>query len=221
MMMMSLPAMPPRSHLVDDFANRAAGSLVGNGWSNMDASTNINWTVEADGTSLSGRRLLVDKTTSDAMRRLKFDIAETPDDVEVLALVKVLATDSDNSVGQINLRNNTPATGYYVDVSLDPGEVHAIVRITSATTAVALDEDSFNFDTSNWFWVRFRAIGTSLSAKRWQLGTAEPASFQLTATDANVASGAVAIGSYMASLNHQVAFFSVGLDGATAPGPQG
>lgn len=222
MMMMSLPAMPPRSHLVDDFGNRATGSLVGQGWSNVDASTNINWTVETDSGSLSGKRLLIDKTTSNATRRLKFDAAGTPGSVEVLARIKVTGTSGDEAIGQVNVRAVSGPGGYFSPLYVYVGsDFHNVSRITGEGTTDLLDDGAFDFNTTDWFWCRFRAIGSSLSVKHWASGSTEPSSFQLTATDSNVTTGAVALGAYLSTINQYADFFSVALDGATAPGPAG
>jgi hypothetical protein len=224
MLMMCLPPMPPRSHLVDDFANRAAGSLVGQGWSNLDAGTdNATWTVSSDSASLSGKKLTIDKTTSDARRRLSFDIAGTPADVEVLVrfkLAQIPADDFDNTA-QINVRANS-TTGYYCDLFLNASAVgrHGLQRITGLTTAAVIDTGDFDFNTTDFTWCRFRVVGTSLKSKCWFYGDPEPA-FENDASDANLASGAVALGTFYTDANWDVDFFSVALGGATAPFPAG
>lgn len=221
MMMMSLPAMPPRSHLVEDFGSRSLGSLVGQGWSHVDNTTAINWTVEADGASLSGRRLLVDKTTSDAIRRISFDLAGSSANVDVLVRLKAVnAPSSGENICQVNVRAGTEA-GYFLDFGFAAGaENHGLWEITGLDTSAEIEKEAFNYDTSGWFWARIRANGTSIQGKHWADGDPEPA-FSLSGTDATFASGKVALGSYFAGLNHQVDYFSVGLSGATAPGPAG
>jgi hypothetical protein len=221
MMMMSLPAMPPRSHLVDDFGNRADGSLVGQGWSSLGSATNISWTISADGAALSGKKLLVNKTSSDAIRRLSFDAAGSVSDVEVLARVKLLNLPAtDTNAAQINIRADSD-DGYFANLGDISGtEKSVIAEITGADTSDVLDSANFNYNTTDYVWCRIRMVGTTIQSKHWVYGTSEPA-FANSATDASLASGVVALGSYYENNNHEVDYISVAVGGATAPFPAG
>jgi hypothetical protein len=226
MMMMALPATPPRSDLVEDFSDRATGSLVGQGWSLMDGATAVNFTVQADGTSISGRSVLIDKTTSDAMRRITIDRVGAVGSVEVLARIKFTETvNFDN--GQVNIRANAAPSGVFFNISgtgfsgTAEDNLKQLWRLTSATTAVLIDSEAFVHAVDTWYWVRLRGSSSTFSAKIWEDGSVEPA-FQITGTDASApATGQVGMGSFESDDNFVFDYFSVALNGATAPFPQG
>lgn len=219
--------MPPRSHLVDDFANRSAGSLVGQGWTVLGASTAVNFTVETEGTSLSGRRVLMDKTTSDLGRKIAFDAAGTPDDVEVLARVKMTETVNFEN-GYVNVRASAvPDTTAFCYISGNGSGIPAanrnklwFDRIISGGSPATIGTAAFSHSVDVWYWMRVRANGTTFSAKIWEYGSAEPA-FMISDTAAEPTSGAVAMGCFESDDNYVFDYFSVGLDGATAPFPAG
>lgn len=217
-MLAMMPPMPPRSHLVEDFSGRATGSLVGQGWSHLDASTNVSFTVALSGASISGRRVDVDKTVSEETRRLSFGLAGSPADVEVL--VRVLPDEfSANSNTQVNVRATAAPGGYYAElISGSQG----ILRITGENEATYIDDAAISLTADIWYWRRVRINGSNFMARTWQYGTSEPSSWQVSGTaSGGPASGAVGMGTYDDALDYAFDYFSVALDGATAPFPAG
>ena len=72
-----------------------------------------------------------------------------------------------------------------------------------------------------WFWLRVRVTGTTLRARYWLDGVAEPATWPLEVTDTTYAApGGFALASMMPDANHyaDLDFLSVVDEGATAPG---
>lgn len=226
MLMMCLPPVPPRSHLVEDFSDRAAGSLIGQGWSHLDATTNVTWTVEADTGSLSGRRVVVDKTTSDGLRRVVLDRVGVVGDVEVLARVK-FTEEVNFENGQTYIRANSAPDGIFANVtgtSVDGSEFDnklIISELTGASSVDNLNAAAFTHAVDVWYWVRVRGISTAFSAKIWESGTSEPA-FMVSDTEAGApATGSVGMGCFESGDNYVFDYFSVAVGGSTAPGPAG
>ncbi len=71
--------------------------------------------------------------------------------------------------------------GYFVHFHRDIGDNDAFLRGPGGL----IDSDAAaGFSISTWHWVIIEVNGSSVQAKWWALGTAEPGSFQLSGTDA-------------------------------------
>lgn len=73
-----------------------------------------------------------------------------------------------------------------------------------------------------WLWNRLRVNGTTVQVRSWQDGQSEPGTWLMTATDSSVTSGGLAGIIFTATSGVptiQIDFFSVGLNGFSAPGP--
>lgn len=80
--------------------------------------------------------------------------------------------------------------GYYADVR---STTNRLYRVTSGTFT-QLDSFATSLKaTGEWYLTRFRFVGTSLQAKTWLESSAEPGSWDVSATDSDHSSGAVAL----------------------------
>lgn len=89
-------------------------------------------------------------------------------------------------------------------------------RRIGTTAGGVLDSNAFSWSTGTWYWIRMRSIGSQFMAKIWT--GSEPSGWQLTASDSTVPAGPCGV--IMAREGvYEWDFFSVGVDGAPAPGP--
>lgn len=224
---LNIPVVGQRQRLATDFADFAAGTeLSSQGFTYPWGASNFSAAPASSSDSLSGKRLVINKTTSDASRMAAWTAVGSVTDVEVLARVKSLnASGSDHNWGQIDLRaggTSGAEDAYYATFQKASGLTYlGLVRIDGGSVFLIDDSAAFSWDTTNWFWLRMRAVGTAIKAKAWQSGSAEPASWTVEATDSTFGSGVVGFGTYYSSIDSAVDWFSVALGGATAPGPSG
>jgi hypothetical protein len=164
------------------------------GWaSQWDANVTALVTAQANLPGLQGP--LLDKTTAngDAFFAWTDADADTEANVEVLALIRpnVDSGDTSNAIGVV-LRgsgNNSTKTGYRAALNSASAGAKNRIEISKwvGGTFTFLANATFNWLTGVNYWIRFRARGTSLKAKVWADGGAEPASWTVTTTDASVA----------------------------------
>lgn len=134
---------------------------------------------------------------------------------EALGLFYV-ATAGASETPTIHLRmSGTPGAenGYCVSV----GSV-VTLRKLSAGTLSSLGTGTPAVAAGSYFWVRAGATGTTVRARVWAFGSAEPGAWSVSVTDASFADGQVGLGVYDASTVVRCFFFSVGVNGDPAPG---
>lgn len=98
------------------------------------------------------------------------------------------------------------------------GGTPALVRINpSGGTLATLATQSTGLVTqTNWFWLRVSHIGASINCRVWQDGAAEPATWQLTATDSSYASGSFLLGSSGDNADYHVDYMALTFAGDAA-----
>lgn len=218
-----------QQRLVTDFRDFAAGTeLSSQGWTYPWGTSSYSAAPVLSSDSLGGKRLVINKSSSDGTRLASWSAVGTVTDVEVLARMKCLTSSgTDQNWGQIDIRTaggSGSEDGYFSTLSKISGTSKVdMVRIDNGTLPTTLldSESPFAWDTTNWWWVRLRVVGTAIKARVWQHGTAEPSTWTMEDTDATYASGLVGLGAYWAAIDHAVDWFAVALGGGTAPGPSG
>lgn len=105
-------------------------------------------------------------------------------------LVRVQPADTSSDIGTIAryVDNNNFYYGVFVSGTV------AIGKDVSGTFTT-LTSTSFSYSTSNFYWLKFNLVGTTLKLKAWQDGTSEPANWTLTTTDSSLSSGGYGLGS--------------------------
>jgi len=73
----------------------------------------------------------------------------------------------------------------------------------------------YEFDT--WYWARFRVEGSNILYKVWLDSDPEPVEWMVTATDTNITSGYLGVGTHRGTQYKQWDILGVGLNGASAP----
>lgn len=179
--------------------------------------------------SLGGKALRWTKTVANR-QLLSWDRVPLSANTEILMRMRVIEAAA--SV-ETFLRPCVRAAGaigtesYYVNLpTKDPGGTgwnHGLSKTVSGTVTT-LGTVSFGpsptFAINTWFWERFRVNGTSIQRRSWWDGAAEPGTWDETVTDSSVtAAGWTGIASANTNPDCECDFFSVGLNGETAPSP--
>ena len=196
------------------FANYATGAIP-TGWTATSRPNNTTWAVAADATAADGF-VLRNVTTVTERHIIRWDaIPDTATTQEVLVRMR-LGNDDDRGPG-IALRHtmtNGSETAYvaYLRSSSDQVEINAFVAGGWQFVGAA----SFVNNPGQWYWMRFRAEGTSLKVRVWADGAAEPSTRTFSGTNASIASGSA--GLYVYEPNTvDFDLISVATGGAIAP----
>jgi hypothetical protein len=164
--------------------------------------------------------VLRNSTLATARHILRYDaIPDTTTAQE--ALVKLRLGDNDGRGPGVALRhtmNGTIESAYvaYLRSNTDQAEMNAFVNGTWVFVAAA----PFPSEPNVWYWLRFRAAGSALTMRVWADGTAEPATWTVTGTNATLTAGGVGLYTYetnTVTYDH----FGVATGGGTAPGSHG
>lgn len=213
-----------RSLNATDFGSAVLGEMNGAGWTRLGGA-NSDQSVELSAASLSGKRARLVKQTTDGPRFIQWDQIASVADVEVLALMQILADPgTSETTGQVLVRGDaTDGDPYYIAL---PRKVTTTKKLEigegdGSGGGIVLDNINKSWDTTNFWWQRFRVIGTALKAKMWQYQTAEPAAWDVETSDATLGSGRVGLGMYYISNPYAILWYSVATGGKTAPSPGG
>lgn len=210
----------PSSGLWTDFSEYALGDPPGD-WTWTVASGNTVSIEAVVGAPPAGRVMRITRTSNGTRLFLWDEVAQHLDNhanVEILALVRQLT----NAVewGGICVRQDS-TTAYAIR---NTSTQHCATRVTGGLVSSYVDLGSAfgSHAADTWYWMRFRANGTTISAKTWAHGTAEPGAWGATETDSNLttAGGAgIAMRRYNNNVSIEIGWFSFAFNGATAPSP--
>ena len=159
---------------------------------NTDDATAIT-VVEA---SRQGGRVLRLDHSSDDDYAISWDDIGDIDDIEVLA--KIRWTQQKASIIRVYVRGSGSAgseTGYFVSIQANIDKVVLYKCVIGVNTQIGTYlSKSLSEDT--WYWIRFRAIGTSLKYRIWEHGLTEPEKWDKEETDSSISSGWAGLGSF-------------------------
>ena len=127
-----------------------------------------------------------------------YDAPGTVTDAEALVLFKPVGTPANSAdLKIVGIRGQTGTTsGYFAAIKADTGtgqHIFRVIKSVSGVISVVGTELNFAWVSNTWYWIRFRVNGTTLSAKIWAKGDAEPGSFQTSGSASNYASGNVCL----------------------------
>jgi len=202
-----------------NFGNYTTGSPPSDWTVRWDSISSI--TVET-GTGLGGKELTT-ATSSNGAYAVSWDTPDSLADVEALCKIKIDGNDSDGSV-KVFVRGgggSSTRVGYYLRFIHNSDTVTLNVYDDPGASSATLDSAAFSgLARDIWYWVRIRAIGSSIKAKVWQDGNSEPGTWTLEATDTTItAAGWQGFGWWTDSEAPEVDYYSVASGGLTAPGP--
>jgi hypothetical protein len=214
---------------VTDFAEYAVGAQPSD-WTSRYVTGGFTAIVQSVAGSLSGKALRWTKTAANR-QTLSWDKIPLVADVEILIRARKIeaGVSADNIVG-IWLRGSGAAgaeNGYRAlasTLSTNQRWVHQLTRYVAGANTVVGSAFSplpvgANLTTNAWFWLRFRANGSTFSRKGWLDGQTEPGTFDLTDTGETgvLTPGWVGLHNSAADPDVEIDFYSVALRGKTAP----
>ncbi|MFL5626380.1 MAG: choice-of-anchor Q domain-containing protein, partial [Ktedonobacteraceae bacterium] len=176
------PLAPPLTGIgvTDTFirANTAGSTTISAiaGWGN--ASDGHTWS-SAGGSptwSIASNQGKVTNTNTDTFALLA---TTTYSDAEVLVRLSTTSANNGNWAG-LTLRYSSPSSNYTAHLNFNGN-----LRLFRNGGGTQIATTPFAVLANTEYWLRFRAVGSTLSAKVWADGTNEPASWTLTATDTN------------------------------------
>lgn len=170
--------------------------------------------------SFTDGHALYSPNTAGGNSLLKWDALSDVADIEVLTKARVTVTSGSSVQMGVAVRTsgaNNNRSGYMVGMLGQNGNFRMMKAVNgAATNALATSTMSLTIDT--WYFIRVRAVGTSIRAKIWQDGSPEPAFWHIDIVDSDVASGgagAFFVGNTAGGTYWDM--FSVGTDGDPAP----
>lgn len=105
-------------------------------------------------------------------------------------LVRLKPADTTSNIGTI--ARFADANNFYYGVLVG----HPRIGKNVAGTFTALGTDlSFSYTATNFYWLRFNLVGSTLKLRVWQDGISEPSTWNVTVTDASLSSGGYGLGS--------------------------
>lgn len=234
--MIGMVPVAPRSIWATDFAEIAlAAELENYGWTRGGASTGVggtdyttaNYWCSANSGALSGRWINMTKLHNSEYRHCRWTALGTMTDFEFLALIRFSTLPSSTGgVGFCRVAGSASSADGY-DWTFDGDSLSGETDRYRASkfsngfldAAISGTETGISLDTSNEFWVRGRASGTTYSIKAWRRGTAEPS--YASGTDATYSSGYFGM-QIVDTPAIMIEWLAVAVGtGKTAPGPQG
>jgi hypothetical protein len=211
--------LPPPPQTLVTFTAFVGGQawIAPSGWAQTSGAENSSWIIAADLSFNDGRAMRnVNTTTARHILRA----TGLPDTLrEQEALIKLRMGDSDDRGPGVALRHTmgtSGATAYvaYFRPGLDQVEINRFLNGGWMFVASA----PFPNDPGAWYWMRFRAQGTTLMLRVWADGQPEPATWTVTATEPGIAAGSAGLYTYEPNtVDFDLGSFASG--GITAPTP--
>lgn len=196
-------------------------------WTVRWGATNSSWAVKSDSAAGASRRL-EHSSSADGHRLLSWNSIDSDANranAEVLARVQVhnitgAAAHQVTLVARGSGASGSESAYLLSFASSSTGGLR--LRKLAAGTVTNLGTEhvgSIVFAADKWYWMRFRVNGTSLSGKIWEDGQAEPADWQVTATDSAIsAAGWVGVGNFESTgTTRDFDYVAIGTNGDTAP----
>jgi hypothetical protein len=199
-----------------DFSEYAAGSQP-SAWTERWTVGYGTTTVESKGDSLT-LKALKSISTGFGKYALSWDApGASVADVELLSRVQRNSIAANHCWIFARGSGTSSPNSYYL--CMEGGARWSIGKfVTNTTTILGYNVKCTQAD--RWIWLRFRVQGTSLKAKIWYDGDAEPASWDIEVTDSSVSAGWVGAGiSFGASNTSYFDFFAAETTSASWPIP--
>lgn len=219
---------------VTDFRDGTVGAAPV-GWTKRWGTAHYTALVQNSTGSISGKALVYTTTVGSGLGLHTWDRVPLVADCEILVRSRMISVPSTitminrpaaRGAGGVATESAYTALAFYHTSSATDWRVQTNKNVAGTASIISSVDDGIAplisaAAPSVWVWTRFRLVGTSLSRKSWQNGTAEPGAFQNTVVDASI-TAAGWVGEYLAegfAQTRETDFFSVALKGRTAPGP--
>ena len=189
------PPPPPGSGtFTEPFVAGVSGTLPG-GWTETSVPANSNWTLFDDATASDGR-VLRDVVSVAGRHILRYDAVPDTTTVQEV-LVKLRFADADGRGPGVTLRHrmNGSLESAYVAYFRPNNDVVEVNAFNNGAWSF-IGSFAFPNNPGGWYWLRFRAEGTSLRVRAWADGAAEPATWLGQYTNALLTSGSAGLYTY-------------------------
>lgn len=215
-------------YFVTDFSEYTVGAMPSD-WSQKWATTGYTALVQSVAGSLSGKALRVTKTAV-TKAFLAWDRVPQKADVEILLRARAIEAYANNDIfircaarasGAVGSENSIhdglfgSTTAPLYAQQMAKYNAGAASNIGSALTG---PPGQGNYAVNSWAWMRFRLSGSNLATGVWLDGTTEQT--PNTNTDSSILTAGwigLAIAAATANPDVEIDFFSVALNGKTAP----
>ncbi len=202
-----------------DFSNYTTGSAPSD-WTGRWSTANSTWPVAA-GTGLGSKQLNGSQST-EATRLFSWNQIPTNEpNIEIRAKVMGGAAGQYNSPARILARTSGAAgteTGYSLYLA-GTGTTLYLSKYVNGTRTT-LGSYAVPWSALTWDWMVLRLNGSTITARAWADGVADPVTAQITVTDTDIPSGGwTGVGCTQTTDAPSVDYFSVGTGGASAPAP--
>lgn len=196
-------------------------------WTVRWGATNSSWAVKSDSAAGASRRL-EHTSSADGHRLLSWDSIDADANranVEVLARVQVHNI-TGGAAHQVTLvargsGSSGSENAYLLSfASSSTGGLRLRKLVSGTVTNLGTEHvGTIVFAADKWYWMRFRVNGTTLQGKIWEDGDAEPADWQVSATDSSIsAAGWVGVGNFESTgTTRDFDYVSIGTNGDAAP----
>jgi hypothetical protein len=190
-------------------------------WTARWVTANNTWAVRSKA-STEGGKVLENTGTVDGRHLLSWDAIDgdaNRANVEVLGRMRSSST----LLSQLRLivRGSGSAaseTGYMLDLPSASATDLRIIKASAGTLTSLGTAYAYTFAANTWYFVRFRANGTSLKARVWADGEVEPSVWHIDITDSSIsAAGWTGVGNLESTGTRDFDWISVGTNGDTAP----
>ncbi len=206
--------------------NVAASAAVVEQFNDETNAAPVGWTsawVTSGVDYIEGGGYLRSAVTTTGRHAIREDQSAAAADVEVLCKIRTSrATGTESYIGPV-VRGGGAAgseSGYFARLQTASGSlVVSAGKYVNGTLTAPFSGFPTNLSASinTYYWIRMRAVGTTIQVKAWADGASEPTSWQFTGTDNSLASGWVGLSAATAGGNYDCDYLSYTTDGSTAP----
>lgn len=218
------PPASPTTYTFDPSGETTASNPIGNGWTLRSGTAFVSSAI-AEGATPCGTKYwrMADSDTSLFHRFLAFDEIESTSIFDVLILFRRNNYTHSIITPMARLSATGDIAGYEGGLS-DSADTIRIRKHTPSRSTVVSGPHSISDTVDEWIFVRFNCDGASLRAREWEPGNAEPETWTISGSDASYSDGTAGLYVYLAAAgyndaNVDIAWFSCGTGGASAPSP--
>lgn len=177
------------------------------------------WNVREKAGTISGKCLEFTNTWISTAALTWNDIDADANRANIEVLIRFRSTAHSDDQVRLLLRASgigSSLTGYALAFPT-LGKLQLFSHVSGAPAEIG--NIAWTMADNTWYWVRFRANGTSIQARVWNDGSAEPSTWDISVTNSAVsAAGQTGIWAYGTAGTRDVDYYSVGTNGDTAPG---
>lgn len=167
------------------------GETIGvqpSGWTERGNTANVNWLPADD----AGNMVINSVKTSGGASFLDLDAMSNASTVqEILGKVRQSSDPADGS--GLALRLSDTGAAYCAAISAASVSIEEFSAGTPPVFVATIAENSFLHTATSWYWIRFRADGTTLMLKVWEVDEPEPKTWIRTATDGTLTAGSAGL----------------------------